>query len=171
MSFRTIDKIEYKQRLNRSQLLAAISLLVLSLVISEVLRATVADPGSTDHFWLNAGSVAMALIIVIAIFMRCRRYPYFEDIMYIWQLKQVTNQIYQNNRHIERGLQQDCPAAIECHHFYLSASIYIYKLEDNTLTLSELSRELDQLRQQMQRLELIFDIESFDLETLQRVAK
>lgn len=171
MSFRKIDKIEYKQHLNRSQLFAALALLVLSLITSEVIRTLFADPNSSDHFWLNAASVALSVLILVVVFMRVRHHEYFQDIMYIWNLKQRINRIYGNNRHIEQGIQQDCPAAIECQHYYLVTSIYIYQLEDNTLTLSELSRELDQLRLQMQRLDLTFDVQRFDIATLERIAK
>lgn len=171
MSFRKIDKLDYKQRLNRSQLSAAVALLVLSLVISELNRALFAEPNSSDHFWLNAASVALALGILVIVFMRIRHHQYFDDIMYIWNLKQTTNRIYSQNRHIEAGLKQDCEAAIECQHYYLVTSIYIYQLEDNTLTLSELSRELDDLRQQMLRLELSFDAQEFDIATIEQVAK
>lgn len=169
MSFRKINKAEYKSRLNRSQLVAAVSLLVLSLILSELLRAWISYGDSA--VLLNAAAVGISVIVIIMVFLKVRRHPYFTDIMYIWDLKQQMNAIYRHIADIENGLKQDNLDAILCQYFYLHASIYVYRLEDNTLTLSEISREVDQLNDQIERLDVNFSIEDYHPEVLKRLVK
>lgn len=169
MEFKQINKHEYKKRVNQLQLGIVVTLLLMSLVMSEFLRLLLVSGDS--HFGLNVTSVVLSVIIVAFTVYRFKHHPYWSDILYIWQLKQVLNRIYGKLRWIEEGLAADNPTAITVQFFYLKASYFVYSLEDNTLTLSDISKQLNELNEQIERLELNLSVDDFDESLLQQLAK
>ncbi len=157
-----IDKTRYKSRLNKLILLCIVSLIVLSLGISSTIIYLVND-GEKTHFWINVLGVVMGVAIIATLLSKYKSHPYMYEIAYVWDLKQVLNQIHRKSSKINKALEQDDIGAIEVMYFYYQGCLQLYTLDDNTITLSSLNKKADELNQTISRLNLTITTDNFSL--------
>ncbi|MDO6447298.1 DUF3087 family protein [Colwellia sp. 1_MG-2023] len=168
-----IDKTIYRQRLNRVIIGFIVVLTLLSLVFGTALIATFSEPiteaivnqGSEDtsNFKYNFSGVVLALLSCAAILHYLKTTPFFYEIYYVWQMKQIHNVIYRKLKKIKKAAFQDHnQKAMIILNFYYTSLHQIYVLDDNTLTLSSLMLEQQQLNELMLASEQSIDIEQFN---------
>lgn len=149
-----INKQSYKQRLNNITIAIVALLVVASLSISQCLIALFpAEQGS--HFHWNLLGVICSLFIASFILIKLKKHPYFYEVSYVWELKKILNQINRYLPKIEKAAQQGDANAMQILHFSYLGSRQVWQLDNNTLTLSQLTK----LEEQLQQLALTHQVE------------
>ena len=151
MQLRSIDKSLYQQRYKRVAISLALGLAVLSLSISTLLIAVMGNPQEGSNTALNAAGVLLAGAILIFTLQKLKHRPYFNEVYYVWQLKQELNQIARRMQKIKAAAQQGDQQAMVILSFSYAGSEQLWNLDDNTLVMDELrawKHELETLKQQ-----------------------
>ncbi len=167
MKLRKIDKATYQERRSRIQWSMIAGLFVIALSSSELYRYLFAAGESS--FWLNAAGVATAVGIVTLVLFRLRDTEYFDEVHYVWKLKQELNRIYRAQKKLDAAVQEERREAMIIRLYNLEGSRQVYDLDDNTLTMSELSKELSDLRDQLEESGLNISVDDYHPELLDRL--
>ncbi len=133
-----IDKARYQRHLNRVMIACIVALVVLSLGVSQSLILFMPDP-SGSHFHWNLTGVIFACVVVGMVLKRVKDTPYMKEVLYVWQLKQMLNQITRRLRHIENNTESANRDAFKVLDFYYAGCRQLWQLDDNTITMDELS--------------------------------
>ncbi len=154
MKLMDVDKGRYRQRVNRVIALFVAALAILSVALGSLLitlfgHDTPQADGSTGNFVLNLMGVLLALALCSAVLHGLRRHPYLDEVFYVWQLKQWNNRIYRNQKAVETRADAGDQEALTVLCFYALAQQQVYRLDDNTLTLSEVEGRLQRLAERV----------------------
>jgi len=144
MKLRTIDKAIYQEHRSRIQWIMVATLFATSIGFAELYRAIFV--GGESSLLLNALGVVTGVAIVTLGLFRLRDTPYFDEVHYVWQLKQELNRIYRKTQKLDAALEAGQREAFVIKLYSLEGSRQVYELDDNTLTMSDLVRQLDELR-------------------------
>lgn len=152
MTLQEVDKTLYRKNMNLVIVVLVLSLIGLSLGFGALLIALfgkVAVSGEpTGNFHLNLLGVMLALALCSAVIYRLKNTPFFREIYYVWQLKQLHNRIYRKLVKIKAKAAQDDVNALIILLFYYTSLRQVYMLDDNTLTLPTLVQDLNQVQAQ-----------------------
>lgn len=178
MKLKKIDKDTYRQRLKVIIIafiatFAALSVLLGSLLIMwfgvsiEPDQVTEASP---SNFKFNLMGVVIALFICGAILHRLREHALFNEVYYVWQVKQTQNLIYRKlNKIKSAAFEQSEPQALLILDYYYASLVQVYQLDDNTLTMSTVNNDYQKVKDALDNVNLKADEEkSFDKSTLER---
>lgn len=150
MRLHPVDKTLYQQRYKRVAIGLALSLAVLSLSFSTLLIALFGSSEQGSNTALNAAGLLLAVAVLIAALQKLKHWPYFEQMAYVWTLKQELNQITRRMRKIKAAAEQGDRNAMIVLNFSYAGSEQLWQLDDNTLVMEELrgwQAELDDLKQ------------------------
>lgn len=162
MQLLDINKNRYRKHLNVVIALLIISLMGFALLFGQGAIALIGTPEG-DNFILNLAGVIMAGILCIAVIFSLRGHQFMSEVVYVWQLKQVLNRIYRKNRKIEQAaFEQGSEKAMLILAFYYQASMQLYKLDDNTITLESLQERMDKLQNLLNEKKLVLAIEDYN---------
>ena len=156
MELKQIDKTLYKQRLNRFQGGLVAMLFVVGLGAS-TLYIELFGNAEGSNFIFNVAGVVTAVLAGILLFNLIKEKPYMMEIRYMWKLKQELNRIYRASKKLEAALEQDDDSdllhrALIIRYFSLHGSKHLYQLEDNTLTLDDLNKQIEEFDQRLASL-------------------
>lgn len=168
-----IDKITYREHLNRVIIVFIACLAFLSLLMGQLLirlwgQVEVATGESTGNFHLNFLGVLLAFALCGGVLYRQRHHAYFKEIYYVSRLKALHNRIYRKLKAIKLAAQNNDVNALIILSFYYTSLKFVYLLDDNTLTLGEVDVELNRINQQIERLGLTVGAQDFSAELLTR---
>jgi hypothetical protein len=173
MKIKDIDKSLYRQRLNRVIIGFITTLAVLSLVFGSILIAMFSEPilevaisageEQVSNFKYNFMGVLLSLFSCALILHRVKNTALFEEIYYVWQLKQIHNLIYRKLKKIKMlaFVDNDINAMIVLNYYYITLK-QVYLLDDNTLTISALNKEQQKLEDLKLSKNITIDIEQFN---------
>lgn len=170
MQLEDIDKATYKKRLNMITILLIVALACISIGVSSILIAqfgseTVAGE-STGNFHLNLIGVLIAVVVCAFTAFKLKETPYFKEVYYVWRLKIVQNKIYRKLKAIKKRASENDRDAIVVLNFYYRSLEQVYTLDNNTLTLPELKKNIINLEEQIDALAITVTIEDFDISLL-----
>lgn len=156
MELREIEAGHYRRQVNRVTVGFVMALAVLSVAFGAVLVALFGQgavmPGeSTGNFHLNLTGVLLALALCSAVLAGLKDKPFMADLVYVWQLKQMHNRIYRKLKGINAAAEQGDVAAMSVLDFYHRSREQVYRLDNNTLTLSAVARDRETLAQLVSR--------------------
>lgn len=167
-----IEKSVYRKRLNIVIASFIASLLTLSLIFGSVLIALFEQtiPAAlngevqqqSSNFSYNFLGVVLALLACAAILHQLKHRSFFKEIYYVWQLKQIHNKIYRKLKKIKSAANNDDVNAFIILNFYFASRKQVYLLDDNTLTISALNKEIDLLNERINNKNLSIALEQFD---------
>ncbi|QBG34673.1 DUF3087 family protein [Litorilituus sediminis] len=166
-----INKAEYRKKLNIVIVGFLVTLLSLSLLFGSVLISVFSDvpyamatqdsaskveqvdtvqegskeEQSPSNFKFNLLGVILALLACAAILHSLRKHTLFTEIYYVWQLKQIQNQIYRKLKQIKQSAESQDEVALIILCFYYQSLRQVYQLDDNTLTMSTVELEINRL--------------------------
>lgn len=149
MQLRPVDKALYQKRHKRVVIGLIASLAILSLVFSTTLIELYGNSEAGSNTLLNAAGVLLAVMILAITMHQLKQKSYFEDIAYVWALKQELTQINRRITKIKAAAEQGDVNAIIILNYCYNASEHVWRLENNTLVMEELrdwQSDLDQLR-------------------------
>ena len=160
-----INKNTYRKRLNIIIVAFIATFLVLSLGFGQAFILMFADgiASSQTHsnFRYNLLGVILALVTCAAILHQLRNSEFFHEVYYVWQLKQVINAITRKLTQLKKLAQQNDRNALIILNYYYQAMRQVYQLDDNTITLSTINKEIEQLTQQIDELNLELSFDDF----------
>ena len=76
------------------------------------------------------------------------------EIYYVWRLKQQINRIIRKTKAINQAVERDDTIAIQVMDYFYKASRHLYELDDNTITLEEMSLKAAAIETKMRELGL-----------------
>lgn len=119
-----------------------------------------------SNFRFNFVGVLLALLTCISILQQFKNHPFCHEIHYVLKLKQIHNIIYRRLKNIKKATQEyensgDINAFIVLNYYYTSLK-QVYILDNNTLTLSAVSRNIESLQERMKSLNIEVTTNQFD---------
>ncbi|WP_258406124.1 DUF3087 domain-containing protein [Shewanella aegiceratis] len=168
-----VDKARYRQHLNRVIAVFIASLALLSLVSGQLLIALfgnqeVVSGESTGNLHLNFFGVLIGFGICALGLYQQRHKAYFREIYYVSRLKALQNRIYRKFKQIKQAGERNDIDALTIQVFYFSSQKLVYLLDDNTLTLSQVDKELEAVKARIAELGLNIGPEDFDESLLKK---
>lgn len=165
MQLMNIDKARYRKHLNIVIVGFIATLLVLALAFGQLLILGFAQEGVTN-FKYNLLGVILSLLACMAILHTLKTSDFFKEIYYVWQVKQVQNLIYRKLKNIKaaaKELEQDALIILT---FYYQSQQQVYQLDDNTLTIAKVNKELSDLQETIANKNLDINAEQFNKKLL-----
>lgn len=166
MQLINVDKTTYKKRLNLISVVLVGALAVLAIGFGSLLIALFGAPSvsgeSTGNFHLNLIGVIGAALVCAAALSRLKHTAYFIEVYYVWRLKALQNRIYRKVKTIKQQANENDRDAIVVLYFYYHSLKQVYSLDNNTLTLPELEKNIQALQQQIDSLGIQVNVEDFD---------
>jgi hypothetical protein len=132
-------------------------------VAGNVTEQVAGEAAATENnFRYNFLGVLLALLTCVFALHRLRASAFFNEVYYVWQVKQQQNQIYRKLKKIKAAADSDEVNALVILHFYYASLRQIYLLDDNTLTMSKLSTDISELNTRLENKNLTISTDQFD---------
>jgi len=160
-----IDKIRYRKHLNIVIVSFISALLVLALIFGQLLIASFAQEG-VNNFRYNLLGVILSLFGCAATLHSLKHSDFFTEIYYVWQVKQIQNSIYRKLKKIKAAVKNNDINALVVLSFYYQSLKQVYQLDDNTLTINKVDKDLSDLQQIIVSKNLPVNIDKFDKKLL-----
>ena len=176
-----IDKARYRKHLNIVIVGFITSLLVLSLALGTLFIhffSTIADVSMLDqavdaatelvegepetNFKYNLLGVILAVLANAAILHSVKGSDFFKEVYYVWQIKQLQNQIFRKLKKIKPAAKAGERNALIILSFYYQSQKQVYSLDDNTITLSTVDKEITTVEQLINDNQLEVSTSLFD---------
>lgn len=181
-----IDKPRYRKHLNIVIIGFISSLLILSLLFGTVLISlfsTVADNPQLmqeaidsvsetvqveqeTNFKYNFLGVVLALLANAAVLHSVKHNAFFKEIYYVWQIKQLQNLIYRKLTKIKAAGKAGEEKALIILTFYYQSQLQVYQLDDNTITLSSIEKQLQEVNDIVAQKGFDVNAEQFEKELI-----
>lgn len=175
MQLKEVNKTRYRQRLNRVIIAFIITFAVISIGFGQLFIMLFSTP-EADNFKFNFIGVVLALLCVSALLNQLKNKPFFTEIYYVWQLKQLQNKIFRKLSKIKAAAEQEAAAqeaqqqkiqALCILHYYYQSLRMVYLLDDNTLTLNKVNQDYAYVQGQIEKLQLTSEQLNFTPELLE----
>ncbi|MBD1584026.1 DUF3087 domain-containing protein [Pseudoalteromonas sp. S16_S37] len=167
MQLQKIDKARYRNHLNKVIVACVASLTIGSLGISQALIALFPDTDGS-HFHWNLLGVVVSVVTIGLVLKKYRSHPFMYEVNYVWELKQALNKVTRKMPKLKKAAQQGDIEAMLAMQFSYSGSKQLWELDDNTITLDDLSiwqAQLDTLATQYQ---VQLDLAQYNESTLKK---
>ena len=166
MKLQKINKEEYKKKMNLLLVSLVGSLALFAIVFGSILIELFGSVGSvtgeaTGNFHLNVLGVILSVALNAFIASRVKGHDYFKEALYVWNLKQVHNQIYRKLKRIQPKAEQGDREALTILYFYYTTQKQVYDLDNNTLTIKTVQQSLDNIVELSEKWSIELDIEAF----------
>ncbi|MDL5029151.1 DUF3087 family protein [Vibrio sp. TMPB1044] len=166
MKLQKINKEEYRKKMNLLLVSLVGSLALFAIVFGSILIELFGSAGSvtgeaTGNFHLNVLGVILSVALNAFIASRVKGHDYFKEALYVWNLKQVHNQIYRKLKRIQPKAEQGDREALTILYFYYTTQKQVYDLDNNTLTIKTVQQSLDNIVELSEKWSIELDIEAF----------
>lgn len=161
MQLINIDKTRYRKHLNIIIAGFIVTLLMLALTFGQLLIAAFTQEG-ISNFRYNLLGVILSLFACAAILHTLKNTDFFKEIYYVWQVKQIQNLIFRKLKKIKAAAINDDVNALVILLFYYQSLQQVYELDDNTLTMATVNKDLSELQESIANKEFNINAEQFD---------
>ncbi|MEZ9545101.1 MULTISPECIES: DUF3087 family protein [Vibrio] len=166
MKLQKINKEEYRKKMNLLLVSLVGSLAVFAIVFGTILIELFGSGQSiagesTGNFHLNVLGVILSVALNAFIVSRVKGHDYFKEALYVWNLKQIHNQIYRKLKRIQPKAEQGDRDALTILYFYYTTQKQVYDLDNNTLTIKTVQQSLDNILELSEKWSIELDIEAF----------
>ncbi|MCS0435489.1 DUF3087 domain-containing protein [Vibrio diabolicus] len=166
MEIKKINKDIYKKKVKLViggfvALLAISSLAFSTLLIVLFGNTEVVPEQSMGNFHWNLIGVLLAVATSLSLLNQIKTRPYMEEVLYVWKLKQLHNKIFRKLKSIKAAASNDDVKALTTLKFYYTTQQQVFELDNNTLTMSSVNKELEAIEQIEAEQSLDLDITSF----------
>ncbi|MFQ0978761.1 DUF3087 domain-containing protein [Vibrio campbellii] len=167
MEIKKINKQVYRKKVNLViggfvALLAISSLAFSTLLIVLFGNTDVVPEQSTGNFHWNLIGVVLALATSLSLLNQFKTRPYMEEVLYVWKLKQLHNKIFRKLKSIKAASAEHDVKALTILKFYYTTQSQVFELDNNTLTMSSVNKELEAIEQIEAAQSLNLDITRFE---------
>ena len=167
MQLKNIDKQRYSKHYRMIFWGVIAFMLVVSVATSSILIQFF-GAGLESNFWLNVAGVVVSALLVASIFRSYKTHPFMDEIMYVWELKKTLNYIYRKQAKIKPQMEQGNITAMTIMHFNYQASKQLFTLDNNTITMDDLGKRIDELEALQEKYQVELKLEDFDVELLKQ---
>ncbi len=115
-----------------------------------------------NNFKFNFFGVLLALLTCVLALHKLRASAFFKEVYYVWQVKQLQNLIYRKLKKIKAAAENDDVDALVILSFYYASLKQVYLLDDNTLTMSKLNKDISELNTRIENKNLTITADQFD---------
>ncbi|NAZ92796.1 DUF3087 family protein [Vibrio toranzoniae] len=166
MKLQKINKEEYRKKMNLLLVSLVGSLAVFAIVFGTILIDVFGSGQSiagesTGNFHLNVLGVILSVALNAFIASRVKGHDYFKEALYVWNLKQIHNQIYRKLKRIQPKAEQGDRDALTILYFYYTTQKQVYDLDNNTLTIKTVQQSLDNILELSEKWSIELNIEAF----------
>ncbi len=166
MKIKEINKEVYRKKVNLViggfvVLLAVSSLAFSTLLISLFGNTNIQPEQSTGNFHWNLIGVLLSLATSLSLLNQFKTRPYMKEVLYVWKLKQVHNKIYRKLKSIKAAASDDWKA-LTILKFYYTTQKQVFELDNNTLTMSNVNKELEVIEEIEASKSISLDITRFE---------
>ena len=166
MKLQKINKEEYRKKMNLLLVSLVGSLALFAIVFGTILIELFGSGQSiagesTGNFHLNVLGVILSVALNVFIASRVKGHDYFKEALYVWNLKQIHNQIYRKLKRIQPKAEQGDRDALTILYFYYTTQKQVYDLDNNTLTIKTVQQSLDNIVELSDKWSIELDIEVF----------
>jgi len=165
MQLMNIDKARYRKHLNIVIVGFIVTLLVLALVFGQLLIMSFAQEGA-NNFRYNLLGVVLSLLACMAVLHTVKISDFFKEIYYVWQVKQIQNLIYRKLKKIKAAAKDAEKDALIILTFYYQSQQQVYQLDDNTLTIEKVNKDLADIQEIIANKDFTISAEQFDKKLL-----
>lgn len=156
-----IDKAVYRKRLNIVIAGFIATLTILALAFAQLFILNFEQEG-VSNFKYNLLGVILALLACAAILHSLKESQFFKEIYYVWQLKQLQNKIFRKLTKIKADAKEGNENALIILLYYYQSLKLVYLLDDNTLTISKVEKDLNLVNETIANKNLALSAEQFD---------
>ncbi|MDP7592346.1 MAG: DUF3087 family protein [Litorilituus sp.] len=161
MQLINIDKTLYRKRLNIVIASFIVTLTILALAFAQLFILNFAQEG-VSNFKYNLLGVFLALLACAAILHSIKEHEFFKEIYYVWRLKQLQNKIFRKLVNIQRSAKEGKESALIILLFYYQSLKLVYLLDDNTLTIAKVEKDLNEVNKTINSKNIVLSVEQFD---------
>lgn len=97
---------------------------------------------------------------------KIKNHSYFNEIMYVWRLKQIHNRIYRKIAQINAKAERNDHDSLLILAFYYSTQKQVFNLDNNTLTITDVQKNITRVYEQATKVNLSLNLEDFDVRLL-----
>ena len=169
MQLMNIDKVRYRKHLNIVIVGFISTLLVLALIFGQLLIMSFGQD-DVNNFRYNLLGVVLSLLACMAILHTLKTSDFFKEIYYVWQIKQIQNLIYRKLKKIKAAAKDAEQEALIILTFYYQSQQQIYKLDDNTLTIEKVNKDLAGIEEIIANKDFTIKADQFDKKLLHSYA-
>lgn len=151
-----INKERYNKHIKITFIAICVFMLAVSLTISTLLIHFWGGPAGENLLW-NIAGVVVAATLLAKILIAYKHHPFLYEVVYVRQIKAQLNRIYRKQRKIKAAAEEGDARAMAILDFSYQASRHVFELDNNTITLDDLTKnqnELSALQQQFSITEL-----------------
>ncbi|MGO2162215.1 MAG: DUF3087 family protein [Vibrio toranzoniae] len=172
MKLQNINKEEYRKKMNLLLVSLVGSLAVFAIVFGTILIDVFGSGQSiagesTGNFHLNVLGVILSVALNAFIASRVKGHDYFKEALYVWNLKQIHNQIYRKLKRIQPKAEQGDRDALTILYFYYTTQKQVYDLDNNTLTIKTVQQSLDNILELSEKWSIELNIEAFSKDLIE----
>ena len=171
MRLQKIDKEQYRRKMN-VLLIGLVASLAISAIgfgslLIELFGSTDNLAGeSTGNFHLNLLGVVLAIALNAFIASKIKTHPYLNEAVYVWNLKQIHNQIYRKLKKIKAASESGNRNALTILFFYYTTQKQVYDLDNNTLTISSVQNALENIENEARNWGIELSLNDFTKEMI-----
>jgi uncharacterized integral membrane protein len=125
-------------------------------------EALASEETAPNNFKFNFLGVLLALLTCVFALHKLRASAFFREVYYVWQVKQLQNLIYRKLKKIKAAAENDDVNALVILSFYYASLKQVYLLDDNTLTMSKLNKDISELNTRIENKNLAITADQFD---------
>ncbi|HCE4571118.1 TPA: DUF3087 domain-containing protein [Vibrio parahaemolyticus] len=167
MEIQKINKEIYRKKVNLViggfvVLLAVSSLAFSTLLISLFGNTNIQPEQSTGNFHWNLIGVLLSLATSLSLLNQFKTRPYMKEVHYVWKLKQLHNKIYRKLKSIKAAASSDDLQALTILKFYYTTQKQVFELDNNTLTMNSVNKELEAIEEIEVSKSLSLDVATFE---------
>lgn len=167
MKIQEINKARYRNHLNKVIVGCIVALVIGSLGIAQVFIAVFpSEQGS--HFHWNLLGVVVTCLIIGSVLKKYKHHDFMTEVTYVWELKKQLNYITRIMRKLKAAVEEGDVVAMQIINYSYAGSRQLWQLDDNTITMEELSIWQAELDAKAREVNVILDTDKFDSSNLSK---
>lgn len=144
MQLEDINKARYNKHIKITFIAICIFMLTVSLTVSTLLIHFWGGPDGENLHW-NIAGVIIAALLLAKILTTYKQHPFLYEAVYMRKVKAELNRIYRKQRKIKAAAAEGDARAMAILDFSYRASRHVFELDNNTITLDDLTKNQNDL--------------------------
>jgi hypothetical protein len=157
VQLKKINKARYRKHLNYVIGVCVVVLTVGSLGVAQCLIALFPDSDGS-HFHWNLTGVIFTSVSIGTVLLKMKHHAFMYEVAYVWDLKQALNQITRKMLKLKQAAELGNADAMLAIQFSYAGSKQLWELDDNTITMEDLTVWQAQLDALARRFNIELDI-------------
>ncbi|MDE3272809.1 DUF3087 domain-containing protein [Pseudoalteromonas sp. G4] len=167
MKIQEINKARYRNHLNKVIVGCIVALVIGSLGIAQALIAIFPSEQGSHFHWNFLGVVATCLIIG-SVLKKYKHHDFMTEVTYVWELKKQLNYITRKMRKLKAAVEEGDVVAMQIINYSYAGSRQLWQLDDNTITMEELSIWQAELDAKAREVNVTLDTDKYEAKLLSK---